>query len=127
MVKPPITGLYAKDDYDLAGFAVGAARTRKLLPKVVAVGDMSFGLPSSGVHSGTGFGWSAGIVDGTGLALERGRRLDRANAGGSAADPTKSDVKPLLGAKRATHGHQSAGAHCRRRISREHSACCRKV
>jgi phosphoribosylformylglycinamidine cyclo-ligase len=36
-------GLYARGDYDLAGFAVGAAERGTLLPKTVALGDVLIG------------------------------------------------------------------------------------
>ena len=44
-------GMYAADDYDLAGFSVGAAERGQLLPRPVTAGDVLIGLGSSGVHS----------------------------------------------------------------------------
>ena len=44
-------GMYDEGDYDLAGFAVGAAERGQLLPRGVAPGDAVLGLASSGVHS----------------------------------------------------------------------------
>ena len=44
-------GLYSGGDYDLAGFAVGAAERGTLLPAGVKPGQTVLGLASSGVHS----------------------------------------------------------------------------
>ncbi|EIM28482.1 phosphoribosylformylglycinamidine cyclo-ligase [Microvirga lotononidis] len=89
-------GLYARGDYDLAGFAVGAAERGTLLPKDVSVGDVLIGLPSSGVHS-NGFSLVRRIVEHSGLAWDApapfasGKTLAQA-----LLEPTRIYVKPLL-------------------------------
>src|SRR5688500_12428668 len=62
-------GLYARSDYDLAGFAVGAAERGTLLPGDVRPGDVLLGLPSSGVHS-NGFSLVRRIVGESGLSWD---------------------------------------------------------
>jgi len=63
-------GLYAKGDYDLAGFAVGAAERGRLLPAGdVKPGDRVYGMPSSGVHS-NGFSLVRRIVERAGLTWD---------------------------------------------------------
>ena len=45
-------GFYAEDDYDLAGFAVGAVeKTKVLTGSNIASGDIILGIKSSGLHS----------------------------------------------------------------------------
>ncbi|MBK9031694.1 MAG: phosphoribosylformylglycinamidine cyclo-ligase [Myxococcales bacterium] len=48
-----LPGLYAKQDYDLAGFCVGVVERSELRPRAQALiaGDVVIGLPSSGLHS----------------------------------------------------------------------------
>ncbi|HBG62332.1 MAG TPA: phosphoribosylformylglycinamidine cyclo-ligase [Candidatus Omnitrophica bacterium] len=45
-------GMYKKDDYDLAGFAVGVVEKSKIIDgSSIKCGDKVIGLPSSGLHS----------------------------------------------------------------------------
>ncbi|WP_445613414.1 phosphoribosylformylglycinamidine cyclo-ligase [Geobacillus sp. YF-1] len=45
-------GMYAEDEYDLAGFAVGIAEKERLVTgQTIQAGDVLIGLPSSGLHS----------------------------------------------------------------------------
>lgn len=45
-------GLYAGEDYDLAGFIIGVVEKEKIIMgKTVTVGDTIIGLPSSGLHT----------------------------------------------------------------------------
>ena len=45
-------GMYKKDDYDLAGFAVGVVEKSKIIDgALIKAGDKVIGLPSSGFHS----------------------------------------------------------------------------
>ncbi len=104
-------GMYAGGDYDLAGFAVGAAERGKLLPAGdIAEGDVILGLSSSGVHS-NGFSLVRKIVGLSGLSWDDKAPFDADKTLGAALlEPTRIYVKPLLKAIRET-GALKALAH----------------
>ncbi len=98
-------GLYAEKDYDLAGFAVGAAERGTLLPKGdIVPGDVMFGLPSSGVHS-NGFSLVRRIVSLSGLSWDAPAPFaPEKSLAAALLEPTRLYVKPLLAALKATSG-----------------------
>jgi phosphoribosylformylglycinamidine cyclo-ligase len=98
-------GLYKKGDYDLAGFAVGAAERGTLLPRPdVKAGDILLGLPSSGVHS-NGYSLVRRIVEKSGLTYASPCPFAPGQSLGEALlEPTRLYVKPILAALKATTG-----------------------
>ncbi len=63
-------GMYAKGDYDLAGFAVGAVERDQILPRAdVGAGDAIIGLASTGFHS-NGYSLVRRIIADHGLAYD---------------------------------------------------------
>lgn len=98
-------GLYASGDFDLAGFAVGAAERGNLLPKPgLKPGDAVLGLPSSGLHS-NGFSLVRRVVERAGLAWDAPAPFDPSQSLGTALlTPTRLYVKPLLHVLSTTRG-----------------------
>jgi phosphoribosylformylglycinamidine cyclo-ligase len=102
-------GLYREGDYDLAGFAVGAAERGRLLPHGVAVGDTVLGLSSSGVHSNA-FSLVRRVVEVSGLAWSAPAPFDpEVSLGQALMTPTRIYVPALLALHRA--GLLKAAAH----------------
>ncbi len=102
-------GMYAKGEYDLAGFCVGAAERGALLPRDVSAGDALIGLASSGAHS-NGYSLIRKIVDATGARLDAPAPFNAAQSLGDALlAPTKIYVRSLLPLMRA--GDIRAFAH----------------
>ncbi len=96
-------GLYAAGDYDLAGFAVGAAERGTLLPRRdIRAGDAVLGIASSGVHS-NGFSLVRKVVEQAGLGWDAPAPFDRGKKLGEAVlTPTRLYVKSCLAAIRET-------------------------
>src|SRR5476649_475244 len=96
-------GLYKDGDYDLAGFAVGAAERGTLLPRPdIAAGDAVIGLASSGVHS-NGFSLVRKIVAASGIGFAAQAPFSPVMTLGAALlTPTRLYVKSCLRAIRET-------------------------
>ncbi len=96
-------GLYQDDDYDLAGFAVGAVERGALLPRPdIVEGDVVIGLASSGVHS-NGYSLVRKVVAKSGLLWSAPAPFDAACSLGEAIlTPTRIYVRSCLAAIRAT-------------------------
>jgi phosphoribosylformylglycinamidine cyclo-ligase len=96
-------GVYHGGDYDLAGFAVGAAERGALLPRGdIATGDVVIGLASSGVHS-NGFSLVRSVVAKADLGWDAAAPFEKSRGLGEALlTPTRLYVKSCLAAIRET-------------------------
>ena len=91
-------GMYQGEEYDLAGFAVGAVARTNLLPKpTLAAGDVLLGLASSGVHS-NGYSLVRKLVNESGASLTAPAPFatPAASLGEALLTPTRIYVKSLL-------------------------------
>lgn len=90
-------GFYPADEYDLAGFAVGAVDKKKILDNSsMKEGDVIIALPSSGVHS-NGFSLVRKVFDVEKRDLKAPlAELGGASLGETLLTPTKIYVKPML-------------------------------
>jgi phosphoribosylformylglycinamidine cyclo-ligase len=94
-------GMYAAGDYDLAGFAVGAAERARLLPAGIGPGDTVLGLDSSGVHS-NGYSLVRRVVAASGLAWTDSAPFAPGQSLAEALmTPTRIYVRSLLALHRA--------------------------
>jgi len=105
-------GLYAGQDYDLAGFAVGAVERARLLPRAdIRPGDAVLGLASSGVHS-NGFSLVRRIVSLAGLGWDAPAPFDpQSRLGRALLEPTRIYAPSCLAALRENPEGVKAFAH----------------
>ena len=90
-------GMYSGDDFDLAGFAIGAMERGGALPRDVTEGDVLLGFASDGVHS-NGFSLVRRIVEASGLGLDAPSPFGDGTLGSELLTPTRIYVRSALAA-----------------------------
>jgi phosphoribosylformylglycinamidine cyclo-ligase len=93
-------GMYARGDFDLAGFAVGAMERGGELPRQIAEGDLLLALPSDGVHS-NGYSLVRRIVEQSGLGWDDPCPWAEGTLGAALLTPTRLYVTGAVAALKA--------------------------
>ena len=87
-------GMYADEDYDLAGFCVGVVEKDRIIDgSRITPGDILIGLASSGPHS-NGYSLIRRILDASGASLDSA--FAAGTLGAALLEPTRIYVKALL-------------------------------
>jgi len=87
--------MYATDDYDLAGFAVGVVDRERLIDgKSICIGDRVIGLASTGLHS-NGYSLVRKIIKDSGIAFDSHNDSLGGNVGDELLKPTRIYVQAI--------------------------------
>lgn len=101
-------GMYQEDEFDLAGFSVGAMERGGGLPKEVKEGDLLLGLASNGIHS-NGYSLVRKVIQRSRVDLDDPAPWNKVQAFGAAVmAPTRIYVRSVLAAIRAGGVHAAA-------------------
>jgi phosphoribosylformylglycinamidine cyclo-ligase len=99
-------GMYADEDYDLAGFAVGIVEKDQIIqPETVKAGDILLGLASSGPHS-NGYSLIRKVLEVSNADL--GQPFENSTLGEALLAPTRLYVKSLLALLKQIRPHAFA-------------------
>jgi phosphoribosylformylglycinamidine cyclo-ligase len=91
-----LPGMYADGEYDLAGFSVGVVSRPKIVTGArVEVGDVAFGLPSSGLHS-NGYSLARRALESV-LYEDRPDELGGKSVGEALLEPTRLYARTVAG------------------------------